>query len=272
MRDLRGQVARRDQFADTVGTDVVAGTLTGERVLFVTTPGAEDSVVKRLTTLINAAGARSVGVLSLNNDLLDPGKAQVVDDVVANVVPAGISLPDGTATDKAAVELAAALLKDPGRSDISSDAAAKVIGGFTGADLVDLRPPQGSKSGATQEPATLVVIVSGGGNGTAADDVTQQRQRAVLTLARAMDDASSGAVLVGPESAAETGGLLAAARSDGTLSDRVSSVDSVDVSYGAVAAVLALREQLAGSAGSYGEGPGADAAAPTQSAAPTPSP
>lgn len=275
VRDLRSQVSRRDQFAESVGPDVVAGQLAGERVLFVTTPGASDSVVKQLTSLITAAGATSVGVLSLKKDLLDPEKAQVVDDVVASVVPAGLSLPDGTATDKAAAELAAALLKDPDSSALSSDAAAKVIGGFTGADLIDLRAPQGSKSGAPREPGTLAVLVSGGGNGTPADDVTQQRQHAVLTLARAMDDRSEGAVLVGPESAAETGGLLAAARSDGSFSDRVSSVDTVDTAYGAVAAVLALREQLDGSAGSYGEGPGSDAAVPSpapRSAPPSPGP
>lgn len=272
VRDLRGQVSRRDEFAGAVGPEVVAGTLTDERVLFVTAPGASDSLVKQLSTLITAAGAQPVGVLALKSDLLDPTKAQVVDDVVASVAPAGLSLPDGTATDKAAVELAAALLKAPDSAALSPDAAAKVIGGFTGADLVDLQPPPGRKSGARPELATLAVLVSGSGTGTPADDVTQQRQHAVLTLARAMDDRSAGAVLVGPESAAETGGLLAAARGDGAFRDRVSSVDSVDTAYGAVSAVLALREQMAGSAGSYGEGPGSDAAVPSPVPSATPSP
>jgi hypothetical protein len=272
VRDLRNQVSRREDFVTAVAPEVVAGELADERVLLVTTPGAADSVVKQLTALVTQAGARAVGVLALKNDLLDPGQAQVVDDVVAGVVPAGVSLPDGTATEKAAVELAAALMHEPGSTSIPSDAAAKVIGGFQGANLIDLRSAPGTKSGAGQETATLAVIVTGGGSGNPADEVTQQRQRAVLTLARTMDDRSAGAVIVGPVSAAETGGLLAAARSDGPLSDRVSTVDAVDAAFGAVATVLALREQLAGSAGSYGEGPGADAAVPTLSAAPTPSP
>jgi hypothetical protein len=272
VRDLRNQVSRREDFVTAVAPEVVSGELADERVLFVTTPGAADSVVKQLTALVTQAGAQPVGVLALKNDLLDPSKAQVVDDVVAGVVPAGVELPDGTPVDKAAVELAAALLQDPGRTALPSDAAAKVIGGFQGADLIDLRSAPGTKSSRTQQTATLAVIVTGGGNGTPVDDVTQQRQRAVLTLARAMDARSAGVVVVGPESAAEPGGLLAAARSDGPLSDRVSTVDTVDAAFGAVSTILALREQLSGSAGSYGQGPGADAAVPSQSPSPTPAP
>ena len=75
-----------------------------------------------------------------------------------------------------------------------------------------------------------------------------------------------GAVVVGPTTAAGDGGLISAVRADATLSRTVSSVDTVDRPYGAVSAVLALREQAAGGSGRYGQGPGAQAAAP---AAPT---
>jgi hypothetical protein len=262
VRDLRHQVSRREQFAQAVAPDVLAGQLSGQRVLLVTTPGASDQVIKDITDLVAQAGGATTGRLTLRDDLLDPAKAQVVDDVVASVAPPGVALPEGTATDRAAVELAAAAVASPATPRISDDAAAKILGGFTGADLVDVQPPAGSKSGTALATASLALFVTGGADGRAADEVTKQRQRAVLTLARAMDTRSSGVVVVGPESAAHTGGLLEALRDDGGLSDRVSSVDAVDTAYGVVNAVLALHEQATGGAGRYGQGPGAQAGAP----------
>jgi hypothetical protein len=262
VKDLRNQVSRREQFADAVAPEVVGGQLSGERVLLVTTPGASDGVIKSLTALVTEAGGATTGQVSLRADLLDPTKAQVVDDVVASVAPAGVTLPEGTAGDRAAVELAAALLTSSASTRLPEDAAAKVLGGFAGADLVDVQPPPGSKSGTPLGLATLAVLVTGGADGHTADDVTKQRQRTVLTLARAMDLRSAGVVVVGPESAAGTGGLIEALRRDGGLSDRVSSVDAVDTSYGAVSAILALHEQATGRSGRYGQGPGSQAAAP----------
>jgi copper transport outer membrane protein MctB len=262
VHDLRTQVSRRDQFATTVGPAVLAGTLTGERVLLVTTPGASDDVVKDLGERLVQAGATPTGVLKLGSDLLDPAKSAVIDDLVARVAPPGLTLPEDSAAERAAVELAAATVTTPAADGISSDAAAKVLGGFTGADLVDVQQPAGSKSATTLVPATLAVLVTGGSDGKELDDVEKRRQQVALSLIRAMDVRSSGAVVAGPESAAATGGLIAAVRGEGALSDRVSSVDTVDSSFGAVSAVLALQEQLAGGSGRYGQGPGSEAAAP----------
>jgi hypothetical protein len=262
VRDLRNQVAKRDQFATIVGPAAVAGALAGERVLLVTTPGASADVVKAVTTLIGQAGGTPTGVLKLRDDLLDPTKAAVIDDLVAQVAPAGLVLPESTAFDRAAVELAAATVTEPGEDGLGTDAAANVLGGFTGAELVDITPPAGSSDGTALAPATLAVMVTGGADGRALDDVGRQRQQVALALLTALDSRSGGAVLVGPESSAGEGGLIAALRDDGPVSRAVSSVDTVDSAYGAVTAVLALREQAAGGSGRYGQGPGAQAAAP----------
>jgi Copper transport outer membrane protein, MctB len=263
VRDLRGQVSRRDQFATLVAPEVVAGQLTGERVLVVTTPGASDSIVKNLTDLVQTAGGTPTGVLKLRDDLLDPAKTAVVDDVVAGVAPAGLALPAGSTAERAALELAAAVVSTAAVDAISTDAAAKVLGGFAGADLVDVQRPAGSTGTAALAPATLALVVTGGSDGHPLDDIGKQRQQAVLALLRALDDRSEGAVLVGPESAAGTGGLIEAARSESAVSDRVSSVDTVDSSFGGVSAMLALHEQAAGGSGRYGQGPGSAAAAPS---------
>lgn len=266
VRELRNQVAKRDQFATVVGPSAVAGALVGERVLLVATPGASDDVIARLTTLITQGGGTPTGVLRLRADLLDPAKSAVVDDVVAGVVPAGLTLPEGTSAERAAVELAAATMTTPGAGGLGTDAAGKVLGGFTGAGLVDLTPPAGSKNARTLGPATLAVMVTGGADGRPLDEAGRKRQQVSLAVVAAMDTRSAGAVLTGPETAADKGGLIAALRGDDVLARAVSSVDSVDSPYGAITTVLALREQAAGGSGRYGQGPGSQAAAP---AAPT---
>jgi hypothetical protein len=261
VRDLRNQVSRREQFAAAVGPGVVSGQLTGERVLLVTTPGASDQVVKTLTDLVTKAGGTATGQLRLHGDFLDPAKAAVVDDLTAQVAPPGLALPE-TAGERAALELAASVVTAAGSAAVASDAATKVLSGFASADLLEVRQPGGAKSAAALTPASLAIVVTGGSDGRALDDIGRQRQQAVLALLRTLDARSSGAVVVGPESAAGTGGLLEAVRRDGSLTDGVSSVDSVDTSYGAVTAILALHEQMLGRAGRYGQGPGSQAAAP----------
>lgn len=265
VRDLRTQVSRRDQFATAVAPEVVADQLDGERVLVVTTPGAPDQVVKDLVALIVQSGGKATGQLRLNSDLLDPAKAAVVDDLAARVAPAGLALPDSSAADRAALELAASVMTSPRVPAVSADAAAKILAGFTGADLVDVQLPSGSSTGTALTPATLAILVTGGADGQPLDEAGQQRQQVALSLVRALDSRSSGAVAVGPESAAGPGGLLAALRADSGLSDEVSSVDTVDSAYGGVSTILALHEQATGRAGRYGQGPGSQAAAPALS-------
>jgi hypothetical protein len=262
VRDLRNQVSKRDQFATVVGPTAVAGALDGERVQLVTTPGASDAVVIEQTTLNTAAGGTPTGVLKVRDDLLDPTKTAVVDDLVARVAPAGLDLPEGVASDRAALELAAATMTAAGAEGLGSEAAAKVLGGFTGADLVDITAPAGSKGATTLVPATLAILVTGGADGRELDVTGKQRQQVALSLLAAMKARSEGAVVVGPETAADKGGLIAAVREDASLGRSVSSVDTVDRPYGAVSAVLALREQADGGVGRYGQGPGAQAAAP----------
>src|SRR3954469_6619296 len=261
VRDLRSSVGRRDDFAEAVAPQVVAGKLVGQRVLFVAAPNSSDGTLKDLQQLVTEAGGSTTGVLRLRDDLLDPSKNQVIEDLVASVAPAGVQLPDGAPTDRAAVELAAALVAKGSTGTIGEDAAAKILGGFTGADLVQWQAPAGQKTTDT-DPATMVVMVTGGGDGKALDEVGQQRQRPVLPLAKALDDRSLGAVVAGPLSSAEQGGVLQGLRADTDLRDQVSSVDVADTPYGQVTVILALDEQEQGEAGRYGEGPGSEAAAP----------
>ncbi len=263
VEDLRTQIARRDDVSAAVGARAVAGRLSGQRVLIVTVPGASTDQVQSLNQLVTQAGGEPGGVVRLREDLLDPAKGQVLDDLVADVAPAGLTLPEGTPADRAAVVLAAALVRTPGADGLSGDAAAKIVGAFTAADLIDVQAaPRGT------ERATLVVLLTDKGAGKELDEPAVQRQRSELGLARALDRRSAGLVVAGPDSAADLGGLIKALRDDDALSDAVSSVDAADSPTGRLVVVLALAEQASGSSGRYGQGPGAQAGAPTATANP----
>ena len=257
VQDLRTQVSRRDDVAAAVAPRAVSGRLTGQRVVLVSAPGASTDQVKPLQTLITQGGGTYGGLVRLRDDLLDPTKGQVLDDLVAGIAPAGVTLPEGTPTDRVAVVLAAALVRPRGSNAVSGDAVAKIIGGLTSAGFIDV---QGGAGAADR--ATLAVLLTSGGNGKALDTAGQQRERAELVLARALDSRSEGLVVAGPESAAETGGLVKAVRDDNGLSDSISTVDGADTATGQLVVVLALAEQASGAAGRYGQGPGAQSGAP----------
>ena len=69
-------------------------------------------------------------------------------------------------------------------------------------------------------------------------------------------------MVAGPPASAGTAGAVGAVRADDALAAAVSTVDDVDTPAGRVAAVLALREQLAGDSGHYGRAAGASAPLP----------
>ncbi len=257
VQDLRTQVSRRDDVSAAVAERAVAGRLNGQRVVLVAAPGASTDQVKPLQTLIAQAGAENGGVVRVRDDFLDPTKGQVLDDLVAGVAPAGVALPEGTPTDRAAVVLAAALVRPRGSNAVSGDAVGKIIGGLTAAGFIDV---QGGAGGPAR--ATLAVLLTAGGTGKALDEPGQQRERSELVLARALDSRSEGLVVAGPKTSAETGGLIKAVRDDDGLSGAVSTVDGADTATGELVVVLALAEQASGAAGRYGQGPGAQSGAP----------
>jgi hypothetical protein len=83
-----------------------------------------------------------------------------------------------------------------------------------------------------------------------------------IALAAAMDGAGRGAVVTGPPSSATRGGVVAELRA-GETNKRVSTVDTAGSPMGDVAAVLALRQQLAGGVGAYGFGKAASTPLPS---------
>lgn len=265
VEQLRGQVAASDEFALVLGPDLVGGALEGQRVLLVTAPGTPEGPAERLRPLLTEAGAVVTGQLAVRSALAETEQRQVLEDLVAQVVPAGIELPDGEPIERAAAELAAALSTGPGAEEVAAADAQAVVAAFEEADLVDFRPEPGAEDTLTS--ATLVLVLAPAGPQEKPDTEQQLQLEAMLTLAAAFDERSRGAVVAGPATAAADGGLVQALRQRSSLSPDISSVDNVDRGIGQVAAVLALAEQAADGAGQYGAGPGA--AAPLPVAAPS---
>lgn len=256
VEQLRAQVGASDRFALGVGPRLVRGSLTDHRVLLVTTPETPPALVERLQPLLRAAGAQVGGTLRLLPALADPAQGQLVEDLVAQVVPAGVELPDASPVERATTELAAALVRPSKGAWIERAEAQAVVSGFAEADLVEF-----TAAGPTLEPSTLAIVL-GGPAPAQLPAPGQAAQAAVLSLVAALDTRSDGTVVAGPAGSAGEKGLLHLLRTDSTVVRQVSSVDNADRGTGQVSAVLALAEQSAGRTGQYGAGAGASAPLP----------
>ena len=260
VQELRGQVRASDEFALAVGPGLVRGTLTDHRVLLVTTPETPADLPERLTPLLQQAGAQVSGTLQLLPALSDPQSSALVEDLVADVVPAGVELPDGEPVERATAELAAALVREADGEGVDPGEAQAVVSAFEEVDLV-----QFSSADQTLQPATLAVVLTGEPPDEL-DETSGAQQQVVLDLAAQLDVRSDGAVVAGPTGSAGDRGTVRLLRDDSSLPADVSSVDNVETGTGLVAVVLALREQLAGTVGQYGIGGGTAGALPSAAA------
>lgn len=260
VEQLRGDVGASDEFATRVGPLLVDGALADQRVLLVTTPETPGDLAAQVRPLLADAGASITGTLEVRAALGEPEQRQLLEDLVAQVVPAGVELPDGEPLERAAAELAAALAVAAGAQAVDAGEAQAVVSAFEEADLVRFAPEPGTEQALT--PATVVLVLAAPGPAAEASTGGQQQLDAMLALADAFDERSRGAVVAGPALSAREGGLVQALRAQAGVAADVSSVDNADRGIGRVAVVLALAEQVQERAGQYGAGPGASAPLP----------
>ena len=260
VEQLRGQVAASDEFATAMAPELLGDALEGQRVLLVTAEGTPSGLVDGLRPLLTDAGATITGRLDVKAEIGDPDQRQLLEDLVAQVVPAGIELPKGSAVERAGVELAAALTTGPDAEEVEPAEAQAVVAAFEEAELVDYSAEPGAEDALTT--ATLVLVLAPAGPEAEPTTAQQQRLEGLLSFASRFDQRSRGVVVAGPATSALDGGLVHALREQSDLSRDVSSVDNADRGIGRVAVVLALAEQLAEGAGQYGAGPGASAPLP----------
>ncbi|MEV4578879.1 copper transporter [Nonomuraea jabiensis] len=262
---LQGRESGNDALITALTPELVAGALTGQRVLLVETPGSSTTVREAAQQVLTQAGAEVSGRASLTEKFFDPKGVGVLDGLVNQFKPANMIFPaTATSWDRAAMLLSAAFVTpDQAQANTPNPATADVVSSFETGGLL-------TTDGEPVKRATLAVMLAP--EKPYEGENAEVQAGALVSVAGALDLAGKGTVLAGTVATpAAPGDSIAALRDDGEVSKRVSSVDTADMPAGRVTIVYSLREQLNGRAGQYGIGKGASAMLPTVTTA-TPSP
>jgi outer membrane murein-binding lipoprotein Lpp len=259
--DKNAQAARladADSFATSVGPMAVQGQLAQRTVVIVTTADASPDDRDAVKTLVANAGGTVTGELQLTEAFSDPRKTDQLKDIVVRLLPAGVQLP--TASDPGT--LAGGLLgplvlisKDNNKPQASADETSAALTGLTEGGFV--------KVSQGLQPAQLAVVLTGG---AAKGDGAGDRAATIARFAIQVDRAGAGAVLAGDAGSADGTGPIGVVRADTAGTSILSTVDNAHTAAGRVVTVLALREQLEGQAGRYGDAGNAERPAPGTSA------
>jgi hypothetical protein len=276
------QTSEDDLYAQAVEPAVLHDLLPGQRLLIVTEPGAQASVVSGIATAAMDAGASVTGQINLQPKFFDTsGTTQdSLNQTTLDVAQAADITLDTSATYQ---QQAAQVIA----SEILTTSAGSTSSGSPGASGSPSAGDQGANAGtmlqayaasqflsttgrpATQATLAIVVTPQNGPSDGSADQLDQ----VLIPLVQELAAKSSATVVVGSSSGSGAGSPIAVLRSD-NLSNQVSTVDDADLVSGQTVAIQALAVRLAGGkAGSYGfTANGATAVAPSPAPTPTASP
>jgi hypothetical protein len=257
--DLQRQVGVGEKFAQEVIFPLTVNQLTDRRVEMFVLPGADKDVVSNSTKVLEEAGAKVNGTVTITNVYVDPTKAKApLEDLVLRLVPPGVVFPDGaTPIERVGTVLA--------RSTVASDRqdtqqvdqrAAEVLAGLQELGAIDVTGEPGRR-------ADLAVVITPAPAKNKVDpDAAKAADDALLGLVGALDAGSRGVVVTGPRLSADAGGFIDLVRRSDEKVKGVSTVDLADSTVGQIGLVLALVEQTRGAAGDYGGGDGVDSVIP----------
>jgi Copper transport outer membrane protein, MctB len=267
---LRDKQAKANQinadqaFASAAAPHLLAGVLTGEKVVLVQTYNAAPGVTSGLTTALRLAGATVTGTVTLNSSFLDTSGAnevQLKELAYSLASQAGVSLPAELpssvgAQQAAAKVLAASLLSSDG-SGVSAADSQSILTGLSHDNFV-------SVSSGSIEPASLAILVTPGG------PPPQSGGQVLVATAVALRNASKETVMVGDSLSIGSPSAISAEIN----AKQVSTVDFADTEAGQITTVWALRQLLdGGHPAQFGIGNGAvPTPAPTPLVTPTLSP
>lgn len=248
------RLADADSFATAVGPMAVQGQLAQRTVVLVTTDEASPADRDAVKTLVANAGGTVTGELQLTEAFSDPRRVDQLKDIVVRLLPAGVQLPTASDPGTLAGGLLGPLLlisKDNNKPQASAEETAAALAGLTEGGFV--KASQGIR------PAQLAVVLTGG---AAKGDGAGDKAAMIARFATQVDRSGAGAVLAGDAGSADGTGAVGVVRADTAATTILSTVDNVHTPAGRVVAVLALREQLAGEAGRYGDAGNAEGPAP----------
>jgi hypothetical protein len=257
-----------DAYAEAVEPEVLHDLLAGQKLLIVTEPGAQGSVVSGITSAANDAGAEVTGQINLQAKFFDTSDTtqdslnQINLDVAAH---AGITLDNSETYQQQAAQVIASevLVKSPGSSNgiaAGDTEAATMLSAYAYAGFL-------TTSGQPASTATLAVVITP--QTAPSDGSADPLDLLLVPVADELAATSAATVVAGSSTGSGPGSPIAVLRSN-NVANQVSTIDDADFVSGQSVAIEALAIQLdGGKPGSYGfASNGASAVAP--SAAPTP--
>lgn len=254
MEDSRVLATFNDDYAQAQAPKVLKGALKGQTLVLVQLPGGDANVVSALSKDAKSAGATVAATVTVSSKWTDADQESVLDNLAADLVSEGTTLPQGGGYARAATVLADAMLTVPGeKASSTTKSTADVLAAFSKAGLIKV-------SGNLDEAADGAVLVTG--DPVADDSNTSRTLTALLDFVKATDRFGLGSTLVGPPVAAGDRGLIGEVRGDSAAAKVVSTVDTATCAAGRTVAVLAEREQLSKRVGHYGDAAGAQATMP----------
>jgi hypothetical protein len=256
-----------DQAFAQAGTDrLVAGLLTGQKVVLVEAPGTTSGMASGVIGTLEQAGAAVTGQVLLQASFLSSGgQAESTLSQLATQLagPAGVSLPTtplypGLTGQQQAAAVIAASIVSKDSVGLPASTSQNILQGFAQPGFLQVKVNGNATSPA---PATLAVLLDPQGPETPATS------QSLAAFAAELKSSSEATVLAGALNSTPVTDAVSVEASTGT----VSTVDNADTASGQVIVVQALRNLLDGKApASYGVGPvSAPSPAPTPAVTPT---
>jgi hypothetical protein len=271
---LKQQLAADNSFAAASARSVLRDLLAGQKAVLLVAPGADGQTVDGVTSALTEAGATVTGQVILTSQFFDTGSTteQALKNTSANLVPAGVRLPNSAADpqiagqQEAAQVIAAAVVNTGGVPTMTPAQTQQILAAFGTQGFLQISN-NGSAALSGQATMAVVVIPSTVPSAKASGPFNL----ALVSLTQDLQEASKGAVLAGAFSGSGPGSAIDVVNSGGA-GVALSTVDNADSMVGQIIVVQALRELLKPHAtpSSYGARPGT-VPSPAPSPVPTPS-
>lgn len=246
--ELEEEASRKDDYINETAPALLGGTLTGRRIVVLTTPSGREhagGVIEK----VGLAGGAVIGPIDVREAFFNPKNSL---DLLAltRTVPAGTLPANGDGVETASALLATVLLTPDPAGAPAGDRRSEVLSAYARAQY--LSAPE-----RLDGPADAVVLVTGAAY---VEEDSAERNAAIVTMATQFG--RTGRTVVAGTGAGE-GSAIEAVRGDDALAARISTVDGVAGVQGQVVTVLALAERIvADRVGRYGTAAGADALTP----------
>jgi hypothetical protein len=261
---LEEQLSREEDFASEAAPMLLAGELTGRRVLLLTLPTGREQA-DALRAMLTTAGATVTGRIDVQDAFIAPQNAEELLYLATQAAQPTIPTT-GLPSNSNGVETASALLArgvlDPAPA-ANGTAATQVapadltalLAAYEKAGYIGYADAEKDK---VTGPAQVVVIASGL---PYTDQESAKKDQSVVTMVSQFD--RTGAVVVAGNGAND-GNVIAAIRGDGALSKTISTVDNANTVAGQVVTALATADAVENKVGQYGLGAGATSLMPKQ--------